>query len=82
MRKKIGILMRIRSRLDKLELITGGCSECGGPPGPDTPLKIVTGKAHPDEPHHEPHHEPEQERCPRCGLPVVLSIRVRGEVAS
>jgi hypothetical protein len=70
--------MSFDSRLNKLELIAGGCSECGGPPRPDTPLEIVVSEAHPDKA--QPESEPK--RCPYCGRPTSWHIRVRGEAVS
>jgi hypothetical protein len=66
--------MRIKPRLDKLELLVGDCSECGGPPGPDTPMEIRLSEARPDK----PRPEPERTYCPRCGLPTEWRIQVRG----
>jgi endogenous inhibitor of DNA gyrase (YacG/DUF329 family) len=66
--------MRIKPRLAKLELITRGCPECGGPPTRDTPLEIKVGEAHPDKP------EPpvDNTRCDHCGRPLYWTIKVRG----
>jgi len=70
--------MRFDNRLDKLELISGGCSECGGPPGPGTPLEIRVSRAYPGK----PPQEPEQDFCPHCLRRLNYHIQVRGEATA
>jgi hypothetical protein len=66
--------MRIKPRLEKLELITEGCPECGGPPTPGSPLEIRVSNAHPDK----PESPIDDTRCDRCGLLLRPTIKVRG----
>lgn len=66
--------MSITHRLNRLELVSGGCLECGGPPTRDTALEIQVSEAHPDKP--EP--PADDARCHRCGRPLRYTIKVRG----
>jgi len=46
--------------------LTGRCEVCGGPDAPDE-VKIAP-----------PAEVPAEERCPKCGRPTVIVVRVKG----